>query len=134
MGIFLFYYILICYCFVAVYKKILIFIIGRNRINKILKAAQTDRPFLQISLATTIILPAGGIITAISKSGLISFLSFSGTWIKAAIIIVITMIFTGIAAYASAAIITAIISTTTPVTTKTSTYITHNLFPLFYIC
>lgn len=105
-----------------------------------------DRPFLYLSLATTVILPAKNIITAVSKSGLISFFSFSCTWIKTAIIIVIAaaaipiiiaIIITGIAAYASAAIIaaiiTAIISTTTPVTTETSTYITHDLFPLLYM-
>lgn len=104
---------------------------------------------LYLSLATTVILPAGGIVTAVSKSGLISFFSFSGTWIKAPIITVTTaaiamitaMIEAVIIAYASATvitaiittIITAIISTTTPVTTETSTYITHDLFPLLYM-
>lgn len=32
MGIFLFYYILICCYFVTIYRKFLIFVIGRNRI------------------------------------------------------------------------------------------------------
>lgn len=94
------------------------------------------RPFCIYPLAATVILPAGSIITAVSKSGLISFFSFSGARIETAIIIAtvaIAFIFTGIVAYTSAAIITAIISTTTPVTTETSTYITHDLFPLLYM-
>ncbi|WP_320977717.1 hypothetical protein [Hungatella effluvii] len=94
---------------------------------------------MYLSLAIAVIIPTKSIITAISKSCLISFFSFSGTWIKTPIITVTTaaiamitaMIEAVIVAYASAAIITAIISTTTPVTTETSTYITHDLFPLF---